>query len=216
MNKTLHPGPQILGISIISLTWMAATLAPAISCFASQPTIWKIEEDWEMIVIEPQPTSNAPQVTFYTSPSTETDSTYFQLQMNYAADVGYSAGGFHVAAVRGESILDEARSKDQSVLSISGDAIHWTSVMALVNHKLLFAVKDGYSSQWGNFGGPEYLVEMPSLSIHDLDGYSPDQSLDTVDVGFGGNRISSVTLRRVRVFYSNGQVSTLELNSVAN
>lgn len=178
-------------------------------CLAGSPSVWKVEEDWEMVINEPEDNSNSPQVTFFVTPSTEWDTTYFQLQMNYEADEVYSAGGFHVAAVRGEEILDEARSHNQSLLTVNGDVIQWTTVTAVVNNKLLFAVKDGHCASWGNFGGPDYLVEMPAQSTHDLSQYSYAQSIESVDIGFGSNRVSSVKLRRVRLFNDNGTVDTV-------
>ena len=121
---------------------------------ADQPTIWKVEEEWEMVINEPEDNTNSPQVTFFVTPSAGLGETYFQLQMNYEADEDYSAGGFHVAAVRNEEIQDEARSQNQSLLTVDGDVIRWTSVAAVVNNKLLFAVRDGDCASWGNFGGP--------------------------------------------------------------
>jgi len=190
-----------------------ALLALPVPCAAQQATIIKIEEDWQMVVHQPDPATNSPQVTFFVSPSVETESTYFQLQLNYAADDFYDEGGFHVAAVDQGGIIDEARSHTRATLSTDGDTISWTSVMASLNGKLLFAVKDGNSTQWGAFGGPEYLVRIPGTPHVDLANYHHSQSLNSVDVGFGGNRVSCITLKQVRLFYSDGHVSTVDVNS---
>ena len=176
---------------------------------ADEPTVWKVEEDWELQINEPEDDTNSPQVTFFITPSVGFDGTYFQLQMNYFADEDYSAGGFHVAAVRADAILDEARSENQSLLSVEGDTIRWTSVAAVVDDTLLFAVKDGDCTSWGEFGGPEYLVRMSALSTDDFSGYSYEQSVSSVDVGFGGNRVNEVRLKRVRLYYSSGDVATV-------
>jgi hypothetical protein len=180
-------------------------------CSAANPTIWKIEEDWEMVINEPDSAIYSPQVTFFTSPSA-LDETYFQLQMNYAADAEFSGGGFHVASVQNEAILDEARSETRSILATDGDHIRWTSVMAVIQDKALFAVRDGLGTEWGNFGGPEYLVRMTPSPVLDLSGYNPQQSLDTVDIGFGANRVQSITLLQVRCFYDDGQMVTVPVN----
>ncbi len=182
-----------------------------LSARGDEPAIWKIEEDWEMVISEPDPSIYSPQVTFFTSPSTEIGDTYFQLQMNYEADTGFSAGGFHVAAVQGDSIVDEERSDSRITLATNNDRIRWTNVMAVVENKLLFAVKDGHGDEWGDFGGPEYLVRLVPAPVEDLSRYHHQQSLDSVDIGFGANRVQSVTLRRVRVFHTNGVVRSFEL-----
>ncbi|TWU55774.1 hypothetical protein [Rubripirellula reticaptiva] len=183
------------------------------ACTADESVIYKIEEDWEMVINEPDPANCSPQVTFFTSPSADAEDIYFQLQMNYSADAQFSSGGFHVAAFQGGHMHDEARSGTEKVLASSGDIIRWTSVMAVVDEKLLFAVKDGYSDEWGAFGGPDYLVRIPTSSIQNLATYHPRKSLETVDVGFGANRIDSLTLRRVRVFYVDGRTVNVSIDS---
>ena len=189
---------------------LVSTALPA--CLAADPTIYKIEEDWEMVINEPDSANYSPQVTFFTSPSANLDEAYFQLQMNYAADAEFSGGGFHVASVQNEAILDEARSETRSILATDGDHIRWTSVMAVIQNKALFAVKNGQGTEWGNFGGPEYLVRMTPSPVSDLSGYNPQQSLDTVDIGFGANRVQSITLLQVRFFYTDGQTVTVPVN----
>lgn len=184
----------------------------ATPCVA-QSSIFRIEEDWEMVVHQPDPIIYSPQVTFFTSPSTATESTYFQLQMNYAADEGFDGGGFHVAAVNGGGNIDEARSHTDSPLTVGNDRVQWTSVMAAIDGTLLFAVKDGYATQWGSFGGPDYLVRIEGTDFADLSQYHHSQSLSSVDVGFGGNRVSSITLKQVRLYYTDGHISTIDVNS---
>ncbi len=192
---------------------LVASMSVAVpTCTADEAAIYKIEEDWEMVINEPDSITNSPQITFFTSPSVNLDQAYFQLQMNYAADTGFSSGGFHVAAVHDHTIIDEARSDTRSVLSADGDRIRWTSVMAVIHEKVLFAVKDGYGQVWGQFGGPDYLVKIVPSPVPDLSEYHPQHSLDSVDVGFGANRVESVTLREVRVFYTDGRMITVPIH----
>ena len=185
-----------------------------ISASASEntPAIDRIEEDWEMNLIEPAPQNNSPQVTFFIKPSLQEDTSYFQIQMNYAAKDSYSAGGFHVAAVSEEVYVDEARSGTRQGLSIDRDTISWTNVMAVIDHQLFFAIKNGHCTDWGAFGGPEYLVKMPAGTIEDLTEYHPNQSVADVDIGFGGNRVSTIELKTVRAYYRDGTVVSFPIN----
>lgn len=180
--------------------------------FAEDRSIYRIEEDWELRINDPDPANFSPQLTLFVSPSVDTEADYFQLQLNYSADSDFSGGGFDVAAVRNAEVADEVRSLTSQALSQSNDEIHWTNVMVILEEKLLFAVKDGSSLTWGNFGGPEYLVEIPGATYSDLAEYHPQQTLDTVDIGFGANRIDSLTLTRVRVYYTDGKVTTVPVN----
>lgn len=175
---------------------------------AEEPTVYKVEEDWEVVVNEPDPSNNSPQITFFTSPSYLSEETYFQLQLNYHAADSYSSGGFHVASVIDDQMVDEARSKTRKNLATNNDVIRWTSVMAVIGNHALFAVRDGQGSEWGSFGGPDYLVRMVPSPVPDLSHYRYQQSLDAVDVGFGKNRVSQITLKAVRMFYTNGHVAT--------
>jgi hypothetical protein len=199
--------------AVIGGLFWVSILAGMQTCAGEEASIYKIEEVWELVILEPDPANHSPQVTFFTSPSVNIDDSYFQLQMNYAADVDYSPGGFHVAAVhQGRGIVDEARSETRRTLTTDGDHIRWTNVMAVIQNKLMFAVKDGHGSEWGSFGGPEYLVKIVNSPVNDLNEYHPQQSLDSVDIGFGANRVSSITLVEVRCFYSDGRVVTVPVN----
>lgn len=71
-----------------------------------------IEEDWEFVLNEPDAKNVSPQITFFTSPSVNVDECYFQLQMNYAAEEGFSSGGFDFTGVNHEQIVDRARSEN--------------------------------------------------------------------------------------------------------
>ncbi|MDG2220258.1 MAG: hypothetical protein P8L85_02700, partial [Rubripirellula sp.] len=144
--------------------------------------------------------------------STGSEDDYFQLQMNYHADQWFDGGGFHVAAVRAGDTIDEARSGTNAPLSFSSDNIRWTNVMAAIDGQLLFAVKNGHADQWGNFGGPDYLVRIDSEHLADLSSYDPAQSLETVDIGFGANRVSKITLKQVRIYRTDGNMQTIDVN----
>jgi len=194
-----------------AIVWVSSLVITP-PCAGDESSIYKIEEVWEMVINEPDPANHSPQITFFTSPSVNIDDSYFQLQMNYAADEGYSPGGFHVAAVQGGKMLDEARSDTRRTLATDGDHIRWTSVMAVINNKLLYAIKDGHGDEWGDFGGPDYLIKIESSPVADLSEYHPQRSLDAVDIGFGANRVASVTLIEVRCFYSDGRALTVPVN----
>ncbi len=192
---------------------MVATIFSSGAYVSADSGIFKIEEDWELVVNDPDANNYSPQVTFFMSPRlSEYD--YFQLQMNYSADadVDFTGGGFHVAAVRNGSMYDEARSQTRLAISSDNDHIRWTSVMANINGEYLFAVKNGYGDEWGPFGGPEYLVRMPAEGDKALNEYSPQASLDNVDIGFGANRVSSLKLLQVRYYFTDGHEVSVAIN----
>lgn len=205
---------------VTALAWFCVTVtcslqAPSVA-FGEDPShhhskpYW-VEEDWEMVIHEPDVKTNSPQVSFFLYPG-GTDERYFQLQMNFAAEEGFSSGGFRVGAFVDEIPVDEERSRVRGVLAWDGDKVEWTSAMAVFDGKLMYALKDGHGLQWGSFGGPEFLVSMPNEHINDLSNYDPQQSLDNVDIGFGSNRVHSIRLKRVRVVYTDGHTQTIDVN----
>lgn len=198
-----------LALSLASAIFAGAAATPA---YSNEPYLYKIEEDWELVVNDPAPAIHSPQLTIYTSPVSDGVSKYFQLQLNHAADAWFSGGGFQVAAAINEEVMDRARSDVQTALASSGDTISWTVVMACLDNEFLYAVTDGNSASWGSFGGPEYLVRMPSGEIQDLSGYKYQNSVDSLDIGFGGNRVQSLKLKQVRLFDSAGGVQEIAVN----
>ncbi len=183
---------------------------------AEGPELFMVEEDWEMTLNEPEPNINSPQVAFFLYPDSDHADCYFQLQMNYAAEDAYSSGGFRVGAFCNEVPVDEERSPIRQSLAWDNDHIEWTSAMAVFNGQLMFAVKDGYGMQWGHFGGPEYLVQMDDQNLHCLDHYTPQKSLESVDIGFGANRVASIRLKTVRLTYTDGHTTTIHVNQLAH
>lgn len=178
---------------------------------ATEPRLYMVEEDWEMVLREPVVAINSPQVAFFMYPDADHTDSYFQLQMNYAAEDSYSSGGFRVGAFHGDTAVDEERSVVRQSLSTDGDRIEWTNAMALFDGKLMFALKAGTGQQWGSFGGPDYLVEMNDLGLYALDHYTPEKSMASVDIGFGSNRVASIRLRRVRLTYTDGTTKKIEV-----
>ena len=178
---------------------------------AAEPWV-RIEEDWELSVCEPDVNSNSPQLTVYLTPDRMNQETYFQVQLNHSADENFLGGGFRVAAIQNEWSADEARSDTREVIRVDGDVVRWTSVMAIREGELLFAIKDGTSQSWGDFGGPDYLVRMPAEGLNDLSRYTPLQSVEDVDIGFGSNRVQSLILLRIRAYRADGTYETVEAN----
>jgi hypothetical protein len=121
-----------------------------------------------------------------------------------------------VTAVVNEVAHDEAKSDFRTPLAYDGERLKWTSAMAVMNGELLYAIKDGLGSHWGSFGGPEYILRMPAGAIRSLDDYSPHESVRSVEIGFGSNRVTTLVLRKARLHYTNKEVVEVVLNASAN
>ncbi|WP_153556409.1 hypothetical protein [Roseimaritima sediminicola] len=177
--------------------------AGALTAPASEPWV-RVEEDWTLVLNEPDPELHSPQLSIYVTPDPDRIDAFFQVQLNHAADTTFAGGGFRVAAFREDRTVDEAVSETRTALSHHGDTIQWTNVFAIRDDRILFAIKDGQSQSWGAFGGPDYLLSVPADGQSDFRSYSPYQSAREVDLGFGKNRVASLTLQCVRVYRSDG------------
>jgi hypothetical protein len=78
--------------------------------------------------------------------------------------------------------------------------------MSLVSGDLRYYVVNGQSTAWGSFGQGQGLglVHFPS-SLSDLSGYKPDYSVSKSGVSWQANRVTTMTLLRVR-YYSGGSL----------
>lgn len=179
---------------------------------AAAADIYRVEEDWEMVVNEPDSSIHSPQVTLFLAPTQANPDRYFQLQLNHAVEHEFSGGGFHVAAMEGSEHLACFRSSTYQPLVSSAQTVRWTSVMAVNGESLSYFIKDGYCADWGAFGGPSTAVGMAAQGQLHFNSYDPSRSLEMIDIGFGGNRIQSLVLKNVRLYRTDGTVSEVSVN----
>lgn len=174
--------------------------------------IYRIEEDWEMVVNEPDSSIHSPQLTFFLAPNPANPDRYFQLQLNHAVEHEFSGGGFHVVAAEGSQHLDSVRSSTYQPLVSHDQTVRWTSVMTAHGDSVYYHVKNGYAADWGSFGGYWTAVRMAAEGTQHFNDYDLSRSLEMIDIGFGGNRVDSLVLRNVRLYRTDGTVSQVSVN----
>lgn len=204
--KGLPSSGSSLGRGLVPL-W---GLPLAFACFTSSlhtagaQAIQKIEEDWTLAVHEPDSANHSPQVNLFVSPRDTDGTKYFQLQLNHAADDTFSGGGFQLVAIERETVVEAVRSDSRTAIFASSDRVVWTQRMEVCNGQYSFSIVSGTSGAWGNFGGSKYSVRLPADPSLTLDRYNPRQSFEAADISFGRNRVASLTLHRVRLYFSDG------------
>jgi len=172
---------------------------------AQAPHVVRVEEDWELVVSEPFSDSAAPQVTCVISPVGNLDWHHVAFELNHQSVPDFVPGGMQLAVWDGESLVHTHKHPSSAVMSTDNETVRWTQCMYVSDGLLRFEVTGGSSNTWGSFGGAGYLRHTESALFTDLDGYSPDVSVANSGVGFAGNRVSSLVLKQVRVFLSDGQ-----------
>ncbi|MHB1038362.1 MAG: hypothetical protein ACYC0Y_27370 [Pirellulales bacterium] len=196
--------------SIFSLRMLAALAGAALvalvanaSC-AQATDVTRVEEDWQLVVREPDTGTNAPQVTTAMSPTGNLGSLHMAFELNHQTWPSYVSGGLHLVLWDGETPLGVQSSPRTAMLATAAETVRWTQSMRLEGSNLVFEVLNGNSATWGDFGGTGYLKSQAATSLANLNGYDPAVSVDKTKIGFATNRIESLTLMSVRKYGANG------------
>ena len=174
------------------------------------PQIIRVEEDWELIVSTPDPNRDSPQISTRMSPTISLGGEYFGVDINHAQRAGYVGSGFKTKRMNGSQLIEDRWGNMGIKLHIEGETIRWTQMLAIIEHDMVFALKNGTSTSWGKFGSPETLIHLP-LSSGNLNDYNPDLSCESSGVGYALNRVASLKLLRVRL-YTNQQSTEIALD----
>jgi hypothetical protein len=173
---------------------------------ADDDDVVRVEEDWELVVATPDPGSVGPQVTCILSPVAHVDAIFVAVEVNHQSSPSFVPGGVQLQVWSGESLLNTRKFPNSAVMSTTGETVRWTTSMQMDGDNVNFAVVNGTSSTWGNFGGQGYLTATVDAGVSNLNGYSTDVSVANSGPGYAGNRVQSLVLKRVRRHLSNGQV----------
>jgi len=193
---------------LLSSLFAVGLIAGAAPAWATDPAlvITRVEEDWELVVAEPDIYSDAPQVTSVLSPFGHLESVYAAFEFNHRSQPQFTAGGVQVQVWNGEEPLANRPSEFTNKLQFSGETVRWTQVMELNGGQLHFEIANGSSTSWGEFGTGHSLRVSVASSLSTLSGYSSSVSVDSSGVGYAGNRVTSVTLKRVRRYLVNNDL----------
>lgn len=190
----------------IALIWSTSSTAPA-RADGGNSTVVAVEEDWELVVGEPDADSLAPQVTVVISPVANPDLLYAALDINHHSQFEFSSGGLQLQVWGNDEAMATAESNSNCKLSSNNETITWTQHMDVNQGDLTFSILNGQSDTWGAFGGNGELSLTVGTSLNDLSGYSPDVSVHNTGIGFASNRVKSLTLKKVRTITAGGDVS---------
>jgi hypothetical protein len=190
----------IRGILVFSVLMVGAAVASG-----AEPTIVRVEEDWELVVATPDPDSDAPQVTTILSPVGHVQSIHAAMVLNHQGLPSFEPGGLQLQLWEGEVPCADRMFPNGAILSQPNERISWTQCVELKDGGLLFEIVRGSSSTWGSFGGQGYLKMSTPTELASLNAYDPAVSVVNSGVGYAGNRVASLTLKAVRLITSEGE-----------
>ncbi len=181
-------------------------LVPTVQAIDLPLGVMKVEEDWELVVIEPSTESVGPQVSCVISPVNHIDGTYANLEVNYGSLPDFSEGGLQLQAWSDEEWLS-VRDHAGTTLQNEGETVTWTTRMWLQGGKVHFKVADGNGTSWGNFGDSIDNIKLSlNSSLLSLNGYNPAVSVAHSGVGFGGQRVQCLKIVRIRYYDGFGNL----------
>jgi hypothetical protein len=194
--------------------------APLFVCIFSlgataQQTAVRVEEDWQLHVMQPDEQLDAPQVTTTMIPFSSCDNLLLQVDLNHATAPSFSNGGLQVRACIETNCLAQVRLFSDVRLKHESEVINWTQFVQQEQGGFQFGISRGSSETWGDFGGEPTFVSVSHSDSNgslSLAGYDPQRSIDNSAATYASNRVGYLRLVKVRVYSSNGSVAEWTLN----
>ena len=196
-------GSAALGLTAGALFFAFPAGSPADGGAAAmfpEPVV-HVEEDWMLVLNEPDGSVDSPQFHTIMSPFGDADSFYAQVLWNYRETPNFTSGGVQLQSYEGESLI-RRRSMEYGQLSTSAESITWTQSLTTDGVALSFDVSDGESTTWGTFGKDMRISS--DANLPDLSGYSPDVSAHESCVTYGSNRVNVLVITEVRYYGASG------------
>jgi hypothetical protein len=172
----------------------AAILILAVPAVAQD--VMRVEEDWKIVLNEPDDGNYSPQFHTVMSPLPTLDVFYSQVTWNYKDEGGYEAGGLQFQNWAGGE-LARARNFRTEALSTAAETITWTQRLTINYNTIQFAVVHGESTTWGSFGN--YLMDA-NTGVQNLNDYDTNTSVVNSWITYGSNRVDSLTIVEVRKY----------------
>lgn len=196
----IHRGVPTLRFWVTAALALGAVLFGSWNAAQAQFQITRVEEDWELVIAEPDANLTAPQITCVISPYTHTDCFHAALELNCRTVPDFAAGGIQLQAWQTEDLQQFASLDNTSVLSTPGETIRWTQRMSVKDGQLTFEVDNFTSTTWGNFSGAGALKVSVPFAGSNLHQYHPGFSVEKSGIGYASNRVASMKLKAVRYY----------------
>jgi hypothetical protein len=184
---------------------VCSVLAIAFTAWAQDAAVVpydRIEEDWEIVVTEPDPDAHAPQLINVMSPIGDLSEDYGVLELNHCTQPEYVEGGLQLQFWSDQQYKLNYTPQPSLLLAIPNETIRYTFCMSIENGQLKYRVRYGLSQSWGTFGGDNFVVTRPARRP-DLSGYSPSVSTSKSRVAYAAHRVEKFVLKRVRYYKNN-------------
>ncbi len=175
----------------------------------------RVEEDWELVISEPSPEDEAPQILNVISPNGTQDNDFFVFELNHCTQPDYTAGGLQLQHWVGQGVQSWRTIDNSSKLTTPQETITYTLRMRLLGDLLSVSVRNGESQTWGDFHSDPLRIAHDT-SLTSLNGYRSSNSVAKSRVGFASYRVTRFVLKEVRYYSNNVLVQTDEDDQVVH
>lgn len=179
------------------------TMTAVSTAWADAPVL-RVEEDWQLVLNEPDDNVNSPQFHTVMSPLGDLDSFYAQVVWNYQETPEFLPGGLQLQSWNGEERI-RTRGVGEIQLSTAAETITWTQSLETDGTMLLFRIQNGQSTTWGAFGKDMSIDAEASLP--DLGAYSASVSAANSCITYGANRVNLLMITEVRRYGQDELIS---------
>ena len=168
------------------------------------PSVIRIEEDWSLVVNQPNSKSASPQISSQMArmPAAER---FCNFHLNSVDLPSFTEGGMQLQVWSGSSNLAVVTSSSVAVMQTPNEHVTWTQYLRQDGGQLKFGISAASSQTWGDFRGME--VAIPG-GFNGLDNYDVNYSVQNSGIMLGSNRVNSLTITAVRTYYSDGSMQT--------
>lgn len=164
----------------------------------------RIEEDWELVLNEPNPEDESPQILNVISPRDISAGEFFIFELNHNTQPEFVAGGMQLQRWEDDTVQSWTALPDGSKLQTPQERITYTLRLRLLESHLSISVRNGQSQTWGEFGGENFKLFSPT-SLTNLNGYRVSNSVEKSRIGYASFRVKKFVLKEVR-YYSRGDL----------
>jgi len=199
---------NLAGLATLALAASVITVAVGPSAFvvAADPelaTVVRIEEDWNLVLTEPDNVADSPQFHTVMAPSAHLNYICLQSTWNYHESPDYIPGGLQLQAWQGDECVFAEGYLASQLLSTHGETITWTQALSIDVNFLRFEILNGNSTTWGSFGGSTMRL-VGNIQVPNLNGYTPELSVENSGVTYGANRVVVLAITGVRYYGTEG------------
>ena len=163
----------------------------------------RVEEDWVLVLNQPNDSVISPQVHTAMAPAGNLDGFYAQVVWKYREIPNFTAGGLQLQLCNAQEVV-QFKNDREDPLSTAAETIRWTQVLETSGGVLRFSIVNGQSVTWGNFGSGLQLASAGGPD--DLSGYSPQVSVQNSCITYGANRVNVLGIAQVRYYGPGGLI----------